>query len=492
MLRRRDCPRKDVPLTGATRIIQRVTCVAGGGRKSCSGTGSNFVRTARIEVVLEDGVAPSASISPSTRLARGEWVSGTEPLGYDADDNVGVKSANASIGNARSRSTIVCAGWCRRGCAYSLRSRRVRWAGAMEMDTTRAPEGTQSLAVDVSDPGGNSAAATPVVARIDNTPPGRVDVGVTAGGGWRNHSDVEVNWVNPAETDRAPIAAATYKLCPTAGGECRNGDVAGDGISRVGVTVPSPGQWSVSLWLRDAAGNQSALAASAPVTVGYDPDSPQVAFEPRSPSDPALVAANASDAISGVVDSGIEMSRTGEDTWHELAVERSAGRLTARIDDVALPAGTYRLRTRAVDAAGNETVAGLGPDGQPMVVSLPIRIVSKLETGFERERTVRETVRRNGRSREVKRRVTVQSPTARVLFGASAVVAGRLVSADGNGIAGATVQVFVASPLGPEQPVRVVQSDAEGRYRYVTPAARIKRCDSRIQDPGSSCRRRAG
>jgi hypothetical protein len=67
--------------------------------------------------------------------------------------------------------------------------------------------------------------------------------------------------------------------------------------------------------------------------------------------------------------------------------------------------------------------------------------------------------------------VTVQSPTARVLFGASAVVVGRLVSADGNGIAGATVQVFVASPLGPEQPVGVVQSDAEGRYRYVAPGS---------------------
>ncbi len=60
----------------------------------------------------------------------------------------------------------------------------------------------------------------------------------------------------------------------------------------------------------------------------------------------------------------------------------------------------------------------------------------------------------------------MQTQTARVLFGESAQVAGRLVNPDGDGIAGAEVQVLATTPLGPEQLVGVVQTDAEGRYRY--------------------------
>ena len=93
----------------------------------------------------------------------------------------------------------------------------------MELDTTRAPEGTQSLAVTVSDLAGKLQRG-PVCGRpVDNTPPARVDAAVAGGSGWRSRSYFEVSWANPAEADRAPIVAATYKLCPVAGGECRAG-----------------------------------------------------------------------------------------------------------------------------------------------------------------------------------------------------------------------------------------------------------------------------
>ena len=42
-------------------------------------------------------LAPSAGILGDTPLGRGEWVGGTQPLNYDASDNVGVRTADAIV-----------------------------------------------------------------------------------------------------------------------------------------------------------------------------------------------------------------------------------------------------------------------------------------------------------------------------------------------------------------------------------------------------------
>ena len=141
-------------------------------------------------------------------------------------------------------------------------------------DTTTLPEGTQSLAVRAQDPAGNIGDSPAVTARIDNTPPGRVDVGVEGGEAWRNRNDFAVAWVNPAEPDRAPIAAAGYTLCSVSDGSCIRGEHAGTDIARFGVAVPAPGEWTLSVWRRDAAGNENEDTASVPVTLRYDPEPP--------------------------------------------------------------------------------------------------------------------------------------------------------------------------------------------------------------------------
>src|SRR3954468_14364014 len=71
-------------VTGATRIVQRVICVGGRGRRSCSARGSNYLRTYEAEIRIADVLAPAAAIVADTPLARGEWVRGTQPLNYDA------------------------------------------------------------------------------------------------------------------------------------------------------------------------------------------------------------------------------------------------------------------------------------------------------------------------------------------------------------------------------------------------------------------------
>jgi hypothetical protein len=60
-------------VTGATRIVQRVICVGGDGRRSCSARGANYIRTYQAEVGVADDQAPTATIAADTPLATGAW-----------------------------------------------------------------------------------------------------------------------------------------------------------------------------------------------------------------------------------------------------------------------------------------------------------------------------------------------------------------------------------------------------------------------------------
>ena len=279
-------------------------------------------------------------------------------------------------------------------------------------------------------------------------------------------NDFVVAWTNPPEGDRAPIVAASYKLCAAGAGSCSRGEQAGENLSRFGVSAPAPGEFTLSLWRRDAAGNETDAAASVPVALRYDPEPPQLGFEPPSAADPTLVAVAVTDRVSGLAGGSIEIGAIGSGIWQALPTQKDGSRLLARIDDAALSAGTYVLRARAVDQANNEASSDRRLDGQPMTVTLPLRIVSTMRAGFERVRTVRQTIRRHGKRVRVRRRVTVLKPAATVSAGGRAQVAGQLTNRDGQGIAGQEVLVYSTSPLSPEQLVAVLQTDAEGRYRY--------------------------
>jgi hypothetical protein len=462
---------KRYPMPGATRIVQRVVCVGSQQSKACSSEGENEIRTYLAEVTLEDVAPPTVTVLADTPLTRGEWVKGDQVVNYDAADNVGVRSAASFVSGAFNNSAQRPCQFANGETTFAVPVPCPNGPGQVVVHADLALEGSQSLVLQVTDPAGNAASAAPVTMRIDRTPPDRVDVGVEGGSEWRNRNDFAVTWTNPVEADRAPITGATFKLCRVGGTDCRSGEQLAADLSRLAVPVPGPGEWTVSLTRRDAAGNESEQTASVPVTLRYDPDPPQLAFEPPVPSDPTLVALRATDAVSGIANGVIEISRAGSGTWHELAVQREGDRLLGRVDDATLEPGPYEVRARTSDQAGNTASTNLRADGQPMALTLPLRVVSTMQSVFERQRVVQQQVRRHGRIRTIRRQVVVQEQTARVLFGESVDVAGRLVAPDGTGIAAAAVQVLATTPIGPEQPVGQVQTDAEGRYRYAAPGS---------------------
>jgi hypothetical protein len=452
-------------VTGATRIVQRVICVARRGG-SCSARGLNFLRTYKAEVGILDAGPPSVAITANTPLARGTWVGGLQPLNYDASDNVGVRSAQAVVdGRAGSSDQRACAQSVP-AVAYNAVIPCPNGPGQIGVNTRELLEGTRSLLVQAHDAAGNAADSAAVTVRVDNTAPGRVNTAVEGGEQWKNQNDYAIAWANPIEPDRAPIVAARYKLCPVGAGACTIGETTGTNISRLTLQVPAQGEWTLSLWRRDAAGNESETLSSVPVTLRYDAEPPRLAFAQESATDPTAVSVSVTDNASGVAEGAIEISRQGSGVWQILQTSRAGDQFVARIDDATLPAGAYVLRAHARDQAGNEASTSSRADGRPMVVTLPLRIDSTMRAGIVHTKLVRKWIRRNGERRRVRRPVTVLQTSAPVAFGGRADIRGRLADRSSHGIAGASIQVLSRSVASAEHLEAVVRTAADGRFRY--------------------------
>jgi hypothetical protein len=247
--------------------------------------------------------------------------------------------------------------------------------------------------------------------------------------------------------------------------KCSRSTQAAPGITRLPLSVPGAGEWTLRLWRRDAAGNEDQAYASVPVTLRYDPDAPELTFEPPAPADPTLVAVDVTDALSGIADGTIEIAPAATGVWQTLATQKEDGRLIARIDDAALPPGPYLVRARARDRAGNEATIDRRGDGQPMVVTLPLRQTPTLHAGFERR--VRKPGKRGGH-------VVVLRREARIVFGERVGIQGRLVSGDGRPIAGGSIQVLATTAAGSEELLETLATDAAGRFRTTANGVRTR------------------
>jgi hypothetical protein len=153
------------------------------------------------------------------------------------------------------------------------------------VDTSKiTPDGAHQLTLETVDTAGNPTQVSKTI-NVDNTPPqSPTGLAVTGGDGWRTGNDFSVSWTNPSPDGGASITAAVYNLCPAGGGTCVNDSQAGSAISSLShVQVPAAGDWALSVWLRDAAGNASSATAAGPVHLRFDDSAPSVAFEPRNP-----------------------------------------------------------------------------------------------------------------------------------------------------------------------------------------------------------------
>jgi hypothetical protein len=455
-------------IAGATKIVQRVLCVGSAKTPYCSARTLNYIRTFKAKATVVDVSPPGVTISRDNPFTRGAWVRGSQTVRYSALDNVGVKFARAVISGLPSEEHS-------RGCNFAQRIPCPNGAGTISIATTELAEGTHGLAVHGLDAAGNVGISSAVPVRIDNTAPGAVPVALAGSQSWRNTNLFTLAWENPAEVDRAPITAARYRLCTASGTTCVTGGRATPGIAQLTqLAVPAPGAWEIRVWREDAAGNQQPANASTPVALRFDPEPPALGLESPRSSDPTVVSALVTDKISGLAGGQIDVSRVGSQTWNALTTEKQGSRLTTRVDDSRLPAGTYLVRATAYDHAENQSSTERHLDGRPMVITLPLRTPSAMQAGVVTKRPVWRNVRRGGKPRRVRRRVAALQSRASARLGAMTEIAGRLTTRTGEPLPNAEVRVSSRSASSREQVVAVVRTGMDGRYRYVTRADSTK------------------
>lgn len=405
-------------------------------------------------VWLEDDSPPTIDGAGGSLWSDG-WHSGTQAVNFGASDNSGISQTQLSAdGRILARDT--------KTCDLTRPIPCPQGGDEFPIDTSVIkPDGPHTLTITAVDAAGNPVKVDRRIL-IDNTPPAPpVALSSDGGYGWRRANSFSVRWQDPPDDGGAPVAGAVYEICPAAGGACVGGERDAAGITSLeGLSVPGPGDWLLRVWLRDAAGNADRRTAADPIDLRLDDEAPQAAFLPQDPNDPTHVAVQATDGVSGVASGVIEMKRSDASDWHPLETTLSGNELVATIDDTHLRNGVYQLRARALDQAGNETSTDTRTDGAAAVVTLPLRLETRLRAGVVQVR--------HGRHRK---RVQVLHPVARVRFGKRAQLAGKLTSGDGTPLADAQVLVQ-QRPDGPEAawtPVASLKTSPKGVFTYVAP-----------------------
>ena len=446
-----------------------VACMARGGCATSSDPYSPYsgiralMRTYSARIQVEDWTAPTFA-NVTGGLGGGGWVRGSQALGFDAVDNVGIRETRFTVDSRpMGADELPCDYAAARPCPSPQ-------ALTYHADTKAFAEGEHHATVTAVDTAGNVGVLERAFL-VDNTAPARPEaVAVTGGEGWRRTNAFEVSWTNPGG-QVAPIVAAHYSLCPAAGGECARGSSRGDGVTGLsGVALPGPGEYVLRVWLEDAAGNADEQAASDAVRLRFDDRPPGGSFDPPDPADPLALLVSAVDEHSGLAGGEIELQRAGAGTWRVLPTEVEGPRLVARVDDARLRDGEYALRARAVDAAGNAAIIDRRADGSAALVRLPLRVVTALRVGAPRK--VRRRRGRRGRGREA----TTLVRRVRARFGSRVTIRGRLGNRDREPLVGAPVEVFGRSrgPGAGWEPLATLLTGRSGGFRYRPRAIRSR------------------
>ncbi len=358
-----------------------------------------------IGVDVSDPSNPNVALTSGQPLA-GTWVRGSRTLGYTASDNSGIRRTRLQVDAAVASDDA-------RGCDFSRPVPCSSATGSYAVDTAQLGDGARTVAVEARDATDSNSASASVTLSVDNHAPAAPAVAVDGGESARAAPVWTVRWTNPA-AQAAPVALARYRVCRSGGGSCTTGSSvvpgAGGGSSQAnsitgGFGVSSPGDYTLELWLEDAAGNADGSKPSPAVHLRYEVGSPGAAqpqegerwwiggAEATTHRVPIAMAAGASVPGSGIA--GYAVTTDGSVPGTSV----NAPGATAEYGPPAggWPGGTVAVRARAISQAGvastqvgqttlhvdrvNPTTRseGEGGDWQPGPVT--VRLIARDEEG---------------------------------------------------------------------------------------------------------------
>lgn len=251
----------NVTVSDASTVSAEITCTAAEG---CLTGGTLYTAWAALygaTVTLQETATPTITSLSGALWGPGPadgYHRGTESVSFQAGDPTGISQAALSV---EGRVIATQAGVC--DYTYTIPCQGL--AGTLALNTAQLADGPHTVTLAVYDAAGNEAQLTHQIV-VDNTAPG-APTGLSASRA-PDGSDT-VTWADPAHA--APIALATYQLCPVSGGACQPPQTVPDQRLLTGLHQPK-GQWTVKVWLTDAIGNvnpagAASVALPAPLTL---------------------------------------------------------------------------------------------------------------------------------------------------------------------------------------------------------------------------------
>ncbi len=335
--------------------------------------------------------------------------------------------------------------------------------------------------------------------KLDNNPPAHPrSLSLAGGESWHRVDDFDISWVDPDQGPASPIGGAYWRIVGPSGYDTGVQYASGRGIAALSDRkLPRPGLYSFRIWLRDEAGNSdSGTAIELPLRLDDVP--PGVAFEPvdEQTADelPHAVSAEVHDEDSGPAAGTISYRRVNAESWSELPTRMEDGasggkRLVAPVPDDLEP-GTYVFRAEASDGAGNSAATTRLTDGTEMALrKLPPPVAPNRPASSEQGQ-------QGGRDRpgspagpapapaKAKTRLFAKlrwrhrrGQRVTVPFGAGAALSGRLLNADGAGLAGRRLRVVSRPSHGAlmRRRVATVRTGRHGGFRLALPAGPSRR-----------------
>lgn len=348
-----------------TRFFRLETvCAAPGGCPRDQQYARTRIRNVTVDV-RDDG-APGAS-APRGVYGNGAWVSGSQPVGFDAGDSTGISEMRVEIDPGGAHGF----GWPtvqRFGCDYSSTVPCANHGLDSSLETGAVSDGVHTLRLCAADAASNYGCLPDQPLRVDNSPVGKVGNSALQGPpGWRAQNGFVVGYDQPgSETDggeHAPIADRFYEVCRADGSECATSHVAGPGSSVV-VDVPGPGEWKARVWEQDAAGHDAATSSNKGdwVALRYDPTPPGAA-DPQYRSgwtsagaiEGYAVRLAAQEAVGPSGIAGYAVTTDGSVPGTAVgapAVDDGTRRFPASFPLHDLPEGRIKVSARAISGAG--------------------------------------------------------------------------------------------------------------------------------------------
>jgi hypothetical protein len=469
-------------------IEDRLLC-ARADSKWCSIEPDSWSAVRALTITVEDDTPPAAGVSG--KLTDGSWQVGGQGIGFWGNDaGGGVRFGETLLdGNRVSLYEYPCAQAMIEGewRATRMQPCSTNVSGGASVDTARFSDGPHRLDHCATDFAGNVACISPLTVLIDNSPPAHPrNLVLTGGDGWRRVDNFDFSWANPDQGPASPIGGAFWRITGPAGYDTGVQFAPGRDIAALADrTLPRPGVYAFYLWLRDEAGNANGSSAIE-MPMRLDDVPPGVAFEPVADPTaselPQSVSAKVRDEHSGPAVGQIQYRRLNAERWDELPTKLQAGEEagTARLV-AAVPAGiepgTYVFRAEAADVAGNTASTTRRADGTEMALRKTPPPVAPSRPAATMNGEAAQPPRAKTRLFAKLRWRRHHGPQVTVPFGAGAALSGRLLNADGAGLAGRSLRVVSRPSRGALAPRRVdsVQTGSHGGFRLILSAGPSRR-----------------